>query len=196
MSALPESQSADTWADAQHRTWCRTLQDMVGMGCVESWGVILLKVGIAWSQSWWMCKVLWLSWISSALTVLEWGWEAGPLKPYSWKLAHAACQQTPMKGEERRQEVGGRGWDGRELLLSSPNKKVRSRCLILHCLFWSVYSMCVCEESSRWLLSGDELQKAKCGKWFLKGFWGKRRENSFKNSVNVVKTNSSRSAEF
>lgn len=29
---------------------------------------------------------------------------------------HAASQETPVKREER-QEVGGRGWDGRELLL-------------------------------------------------------------------------------
>lgn len=54
--------------------------------------------------------------------------------------------------------------------LSNPNKKVRSGCLILHCVCFGVCTACVCEERSRWLLSGDELQKAKCGKWFLKGF--------------------------
>lgn len=100
-----------------------------------------------------MCFLLFLCWSA--------GWDAGPLKPSDWKLGHAASQQTPVKGEERSQ---GRG--GRELLLlqQSQQKKVRSRHWILHCVCLGACTACVCEERSRWLLSGDGLRKGKLQK--------------------------------
>lgn len=76
-----------------------------------------------------------------------------------------------LKGEEKEAGRGreGTGWEGAAPAGAVLTKKVGSRCLILHCVCLGVCTTCVCEERSRWLLSGDELQKANCGKWFLKG---------------------------
>lgn len=113
MSALPESKSADTCADGP-KPCCWTCW---------AWGMWRAEGSSSW---WWalldLCcgactKCCDFAEFLLLLLCLSAGWEAGPLKPYSWKLAHATSQQTPVKGGERRQEVGGRGWDGRELLL-------------------------------------------------------------------------------
>lgn len=87
---------------------------MLGMGYVESRGVFLLVVSIAWSLLWCMYKMLWLCWISSALTVLE-------CRVRSWSsqallLEASTCYFPANPSERGREETGsgreGMGWEG------------------------------------------------------------------------------------
>lgn len=109
--------------------------------------------------------------------------------------ARACCfPANPWWRGERRQEAGGRGWDGREG--AAPTRAVltkKSRITPFDsalCLSWSVYSMCVWGReqmaSEWWWIAKGKLREV-VSERDLK----EEKTLSFKNSVNITKTNSS-----
>lgn len=170
------------------------LQNMVGMGYVESRRVFLLKVSIARSRSWWTCKMLWHSWTTSAPTVLE-------CRMRSWSsralvLEASICCFPANPNEGRKEEAGsgreGMVWEGAAPAWAVLTKK--SDHAIWFCIVFvleCVQHVCVRKGTDGcWV--GMNYKRQSVGSGFWKGFEGKEEKTpSFKNSVNIMKTNSS-----
>lgn len=129
------------------------LQSMVGMGCVESRGLFLLAAIIVNVQNvvtflnfFWNC-----AWVQDEKLVLSAG---------SWHMLLPSKPRWRGKRGGRKWE-GGDGMGGSCSCLSSPNKKVRSRHLILHFVCFGVCTACVC-------VWGKEQMAAEWG-WITKG---------------------------